>query len=87
MRANRVFCDICKKEVNFERDNSFGMLVLTKKEIKLNKLDRKNTSIDHSIVNTNIDICSECLNEIEKHINKIYIKNQNVKKDIDKKIN
>jgi hypothetical protein len=73
-----IKCDICKKEVDMNKDTSLGMITISKVVTKLNMTNRQTTirnipelSTEKEIENINLDMCGECCSKVENFVNTI----------------
>ncbi len=79
MKINKIICDVCHKEINFETDASIAMF---EKANLLKKFNLKLTAISNDqIEKTHYDLCDKCSLLVEKYIEKLkYDNNTHPKK-------
>jgi divalent metal cation (Fe/Co/Zn/Cd) transporter len=102
MRQNKIFCDLCGKEINVLIDDAVSFVEITKIHAKMiiNPSSQESDSNEESTVSQNIrtereaktmkaDICKDCTIELENymHIQKVKNLEKKVEDNITKEKN
>ena len=76
MKVNKIFCDICKGEIEIEIDEGMGMFERIRTETKIslqaNLFPGKSIQpeMNKELVKSSFDLCKKCAAETEEFLNK-----------------